>query len=207
MPIYNLDQLNEMHKDALRETGNIGAGNAATALAELLNSHIQSSVPLVRVLNIQEVFDALGGPDRVVVAVLTSVMGDMDGMTVLMMGTEFAEYAIKTMLKTEKASFDNMSEIEVSAISELGNILLATYVSAVSNLADMKIVLSAPSVGIDMVGAIMNLPVMIMGQTSDNIIYIEDHISIDDKDMDANILMIPSMESVNRLLEKLGLTQ
>lgn len=205
MPIYNLHQLNELQKDALRKTGNIGAGNAATALAELLNSQIQSSIPQVRVLKIQQVFDVLGGPDRIVVAVLTCISGDLDGMAVLIMGTEFAEFALKAMLKTQKALLDNISDIEVSAISELGNILLATYISAISNLADMKIILSAPSVGVDMIGAIMNLPVMIMGQTSDDIIYIEDDILIDDKNMVANILLIPSIESVNRLLEKLGL--
>ena len=45
MSKINLEELNTVQYDVLKEIGNIGAGNATTALAKMLNTKVDMRVP------------------------------------------------------------------------------------------------------------------------------------------------------------------
>ena len=73
---FSLEEMNEMYKDVLREIGNIGAGNATTALASLLGQKVDMSVPQVKLLEFDEIGELVGGEETVLAGIYLGVEGD-----------------------------------------------------------------------------------------------------------------------------------
>jgi chemotaxis protein CheC len=118
---------------------------------------------------------------------------------------EFAKSVLESLLGEEEVSCDKLSEMELSAISELGNIMIAAYTGSISVLSQMRIKASVPAITVDMVGAILSVPAIEMGSVSDKIIFIEDDFLSGNKDVSANMLLVPTIDSLNRLMGKLGI--
>jgi len=117
----------------------------------------------------------------------------------------FAKSVITALLGVEDVSCDQLSDMELSAISEIGNIMIAAYTGSISTLSQMQIKSSVPAITVDMVGAILSVPAIEMGSVSDKIIFIEDDFISGDKDVTANMLLVPTIDSLNRLMQKLGI--
>lgn len=205
MSIYNLEQLNEMHLDVLKEIGNIGAGNAATSLSQMLNTVVDMTVPSVRILNIDDAASALGGPENVVIGILSKLYGDIEGIMMFIIEQDFAKTALTSLLGAKEVSCDKLTEMELSAISEIGNIMISAYSGSISTLSQLVMKTSVPAITVDMVGAILSVPAIEMSSVSDHIIFIEDDFLSGDKDVSANMMLVPTMESLNRLMQKLGI--
>ncbi|MDF2631770.1 MAG: chemotaxis protein CheC [Caproiciproducens sp.] len=205
MSIQNLEQLNEVHIDVLKEIGNIGAGNAATSLSQMLNTQVDMTTPTVRILDINDAATALGGPENAVIGILAKLGGDIEGIMMFIIEQEFAKSVLESLLGEEEVSCDKLSEMELSAISELGNIMIAAYTGSISVLSQMRIKASVPAITVDMVGAILSVPAIEMGSVSDKIIFIEDDFLSGNKDVSANMLLVPTIDSLNRLMGKLGI--
>lgn len=205
MSIQNLEQLNEVHIDVLKEIGNIGAGNAATSLSLMLNTPVDMTTPIVRILDINDAANALGGPENAVIGILAKLDGDIEGIMMFIIQQNFAKSVITALLGVEEVSCDQLSDMELSAISEIGNIMIAAYTGSISTLSQMQIKSSVPAITVDMVGAILSVPAIEMGTVSDKIIFIEDDFVSGDKDVTANMLLVPTIDSLNRLMQKLGI--
>lgn len=204
MSIQNLEQLNDMHIDVLKEIGNIGAGNAATSLSQMLNVKVNMTTPIVRILNIDDAVTALGGPENVVIGILAKLYGDIEGIMMFIIEQSFAKSVVKSLLGQD-VSCDQLSEMELSAISEVGNIMIAAYSGSISTLSQLNFKASVPAVTVDMVGAVLSVPAIEMGSVSDKIIFIEDDFLSENNDTTANMLLVPSIESLNRLMQQLGI--
>jgi len=205
MSTLDLDQLNDMHLDVLKEIGNIGAGNAATSLSKMLDTTINMSVPRVRILDISDAATALGGPENPVVGILTKFQGDIDGIMMFIISQTFAGAVLKSLLGVQQVSYHSLSELELSAISEIGNIMIAAYLGSISTLSQMKVKTSVPAVAVDMVGALLSVPAIEMSSVSDKVIFIEDDFLGSDSQITSNMMMVPDMESLGRLMQKLGI--
>lgn len=205
MSIQSLEQLNEVHIDVLKEIGNIGAGNAATSLSQMLNTPVDMRTPIVRILDINDAANALGGPENAVIGILAKLNGDIEGIMMFIIQQSFAKSVIMSLLGVEDVSCDKLSEMELSAISEIGNIMIAAYTGSISTLSQMTIKASVPAITVDMVGAILSVPAIEMGSVSDKIIFIEDDFISGDNDVTANMLLVPTIDSLNRLMQKLGI--
>jgi chemotaxis protein CheC len=205
LSIMNLEQLNETHIDVLKEIGNIGAGNAATSLSQMLNAEVDMTVPTVRILNINDAANALGGPENVVIGILAKLYGDIEGIMMFIIEQDFAKTALSSLLGATDVSCENLSEMELSAISEIGNIMISAYSGSISTLSQLVMKTSVPAITVDMVGAILSVPAIEMSSVSDQIIFIEDDFLSGDKDVSANMMLVPTMDSLNRLMTKLGI--
>lgn len=206
MSIKDFSQLNDMHIDVLREIGNIGAGNAATSLASMLNKPIDMKTPVVRIMDIQEVDKAMGGPETPMVAILVELLGDIHGIMMFVVGQSFTRNLLGTLLGCENADCMHLTEMESSALSEMGNIMIGSYVSAISSLANLNINISVPAVTADMVGSLLTVPAAEMGADSDKIIFVEDDFKNEQDVITANMMLIPSLESLGTLMNGLGIT-
>ncbi len=205
MTIKDLGQLSEMHIDVLKEIGNIGAGNAATSLAQMLGRKVEMTTPVVRVLDIADADRALGGPETPVVAILVELYGDIKGIMMFVLGNDFAKSLLKSLLGEEDVDCLHLSEMESSAMSEIGNIMIGAYTAAIGSLAGLTIKISVPAVTADMVGSLLTVPAAEMGSVSDKIIFIEDDfINASDK-ITSNMMLIPHLESLNKLMNSLGI--
>lgn len=194
--------LNELQLDALREVGNIGSGNSATALSQLTGKKIDMSVPQVDILPFEEMIRRVGSEEELVVAVLLKVFGDAPGNILFLMNHEKAEAFSKMLLK----DYVNIDEdIYVSMFQEVGNILGNSYINAISQLTGLSLMTSVPAVAMDMLAAILSSSFMDAGQLSDYILAIDTNFIEDNKESGGNFFYIPRPGSLNTILNKLGL--
>lgn len=205
MPISNLEQLNAMHIDVLKEIGNIGAGNAATSLAQMTNSEIDMVTPVVRILDISEADNALGGPETLAAAILVELFGDIHGIMMFVISKEFTKVLLNSLLGQTNANCMHLSEMEKSALSEIGNIMISSYANSIATLSKLKIQISVPAVTSDMVGALLTVPAAEMGSVSDKIIFVQDDFITSNKTISADMLLIPDINSLNKLMGSLGI--
>ncbi|WMJ24227.1 chemotaxis protein CheC [Paludicola sp. MB14-C6] len=205
MKINNLEQLNEMHIDVLKEIGNIGAGNAATSLSEMLNLPVDMSVPKVKILDIKDAGSLLGGPENVMVGILAKFIGDIEGIMMFLIEEKFVGDIIEKLMGEHVSFLKGLSEMELSAVSEIGNILTASYINAISSLTGLNINISVPAVAVDMVGALLAVPAIELSPASDQIIFIEGVLLDLDQSVSSNILLVPTLESLNIMMTRLGI--
>lgn len=202
--VINIGDLNNIQIDVLKEIGNIGAGNAATALAKMLNKKVDMDVPKVKILEFKDVNEVLGGAEVLVVGILLRVTGDLTGYMMFMLDYAAAHILVNILLGKpveENGAFD---EIEVSALKEVGNILTGSYLSALSTLTNLNIMPSVPDMAIDMAGAIVSVPAIEFGKVGDSILYIETEFSEGSTRVVGDFLLIPDLESYDVLLKALG---
>ncbi|HBB29099.1 MAG TPA: chemotaxis protein CheC [Clostridiales bacterium] len=205
MTIKNFEQLNEMHIDILREIGNIGAGNAATSLSQMLMKKVDMAVPEVKLLDINEAIDIMGGPENVVLGILIRMSMDLEGMVMFLLKRDFVCLVVNSLLGTNIERFEDIGEMELSALSEIGNIMIASYINSIASLTGMTIDISVPALTIDMSGAILSVPAIEYANVSDKIVFIQEKFFADKDSVDSHILLVPSVESLNKLLQGLGI--
>ncbi len=200
-----LNKLNNMHLDVLREIGNIGAGNAATALAKLLNRKIDMDVPRVKILEFKEVNETLGGAELPVVGILLKVAGDLTGNIMFILQQQAAAILINMLMDRPLDTVqEEFSEIEISALKEIGNILAGSYLSSLSALTNLKIVPSVPDLAIDMAGAILSVPAIEFGKVGDTVLYIETEFSEGCEKVVGDFFLVPDYDTYDILLKALG---
>jgi len=202
--IEKLDQLGDMYIDVLRELGNIGSGNAATSLSTLLNTAIDIGIPSVKIVDINEAACLLGGPENIVVGILAKVSGDVDAMVMFIIDEQFARLVLENLLHQTFEGCANLTQLQISALSEVGNIMISSYVNSIAEMASLKMKLTVPAISVDMVGAMLCVPSIEIGEVSDQVIFIEDDI-LSQEGLTSKILLVPSIESLNKIMHGLGL--
>ncbi len=205
MGIQSIGDLNEMHVSVLSEIGNIGCGNAATALAQMLDRPVDMSTPEVGITSYNEAYEKLGGPETVMVGLVLTLKGDMSGMLMFLLPGDTACEIINMMAYTELKDWTEIDEMGFSAISEMANILSASFANAIADMAMMTIDISPPSFAVDMLGALLSLPASYYAQIGDLFMYIKNELEISGKKTPANILLLPDVESLNKLMAALGI--
>ncbi len=200
----SLEQVTESYYDVLKEIGNIGAGNAMTALAQMLQSKVDMRVPQVRLLEFSEVGELMGGEEQIMAGVLLGVEGDITGSMMFMVEESSARHLIQKItmgMLPEGAEFEEMG---LSAMKELGNIITGAYLNALSTLTNLKIFPTPPALTVDMAGAILSVPAIQFGVYGDNILLIQSQF-YDEVELDGYFILIPDMESYSKILTALGL--
>ena len=198
-------ELNEMHIDVLKEIGNIGAGNAATSLSQMLSKRIDMNVPEVKLLNYDDIIESIGGAENVVVGILVSFDGEIDGIILFLLKKEFVHLILNSLLGTELHSFEEISEMEMSALSEIGNIMVSSYVNSISSLTNMKIDITVPSLNIDMSGALLDAVTAEFSEAADKVIFIKEKYFCQDETVYSHMLLLPSTTSLKILLQRFGI--
>lgn len=205
--IENVSELDSIQMDFLTEMGNIGSGNAATALSKLLNHNISVNLPKLKILSFSDAFN-MHNPEEIVTGVLVRFFGDIRGMILYMFGADFCDEILNILFNKRISSADEilgMDELEKSTLAEVGNIMTGAYLNAFSQMLGYSIKVSAPKLTVDMSGAIMNVPIIEFAQVDDEVLFIDDSFSIDNNVYKSNMMLIPEMESLSRICGKIGL--
>ena len=204
MALHNYDELSDMHIDALREIGNIGSGNAASSLAMMLSDQIDILVPVVRILDYEQVMEELGGPEQMIVGLLLCLDGDVNGMIMFLLHQNFANTLLASLIGEADVG-GTVDEMSYSALQEVANIMAASYVNAIADLTGFTINVSVPSMCVDMLGAILSVPAIHYANISDKMIFIEDKFHGKELDAPNHILLIPDVESLDKIMSSLGI--
>ena len=193
-----------MQIDVLREVGNIGSGNATTALSSMVGKMIDIEVPKVEVLDFNDAIEAVGGPEKVIAGILIRINGDIDGMIMFLFEQNLISLIEQTFFGEAPESIFSLNEAQMSALTEMGNIMAGSYVNAISQLAGMTIDVEVPVMTIDMLGAIMSVPAVEMGEMGDKLLFIDNNMIIDKTSIQSKMLLLPTIDSLDNLLGKLG---
>lgn len=184
--------LAEFQLDVLKEVGNIGAGHAATALSKLLDKPVDMLVPQVRIKEFEEIADTVGGSEQIVIAIFLRVEGEAPGNLFIILSLNSA----KRLLKKNMAGIDveeegRYSEMELSALNEIGNILAGSYLSSLADFTELPMFPSVPSLAIDMAGAILSSGLMQLGQMGDHALLIDTTFVEDQAEVEGHFILIP----------------
>ena len=200
------DELNSTKLDVLREIGNIGAGNATAALSVMMNSNLRMEVPIVRVLDFNEIPDLVGGADTIVTAVLTHFDGEINGMTLFILELEEAKNLICTMLgKSNSEELNEFDHMARSALKEVGNILMSSYISSICTLANFQLHTDPPAICIDMAASVLSMPISELGQIDDKALIIDSKFLDNQRPVNGLLMFVADEESFNRIFESLGI--
>ena len=204
MAIQKYEEMSALAIDMLKEIGSIGGGNAATALSSMLNAKVNMALPEVKILGFNAALNLLGDPEELVAAIFVEMSGELNGVMLFILTKEFSDEIIQKMLGKPPTDFLEMEEIDTSVLTEIGNIVISSYITAMSSLSNVEVELSVPQFTVNMQGGIMSAPIAMMGQHSDKIMLITGKFKIDGKALDSNMLLLPDVESLNVLMKKLG---
>lgn len=203
MSEMNFDSMSQEYFDILREIGNIGAGNATTALAQLLQCKVDMSVPNVALLEFKDVGAAMGGEEQIMAGIYLGVEGDITGSIMFLLEKQAARFLVSKLMGMELEGED-FSEMEFSALKEVGNIITGAYLNSLSALTNLVIFPSIPDITVDMAGAIMSVPAIQFGEVGDKMLLIQNKF-FDDVSIDGYFILIPDMESYGKILSALGM--
>ncbi|MCI7771075.1 MAG: chemotaxis protein CheC [Eubacterium sp.] len=207
MSKIDLNQLNDIQYDVLREIGNIGAGNATTALSQMLNQKMDMSVPKVALVPFNEISDVMGSEDQTVVGIMLGFEGDVEGMMMFLFDTKSAHHLVNTLMMRDKEDGveggAEFSDMDMSALNEIGNIVSGSYLTAISKLTNLKMISTVPEMTIDMIGALLSVPASEFGKYGDKLLLIQSQFGELDF-VNGYFLMIPELNSYDKLLESLG---
>lgn len=198
------NELNILELDTIREIGSIGTGNAATALSNMLGCQVRIDVPEVRIMEYNEAIDWIGGPEAITAGVLVRINGEVNGIMLAVQQIEFVNMILSRILGKEITSYDELKELESSALVEVGNITISTFINALSSLAEITMHLTVPAFAVDMQGAILTVPMAEFGGQSDYIMTIGSNFICDHRVVPYRLLLSPDVRSLNFLLKKLG---
>jgi chemotaxis protein CheC len=206
----SLDSVDSRNLDVFKEIGNIGAGNAATALAKMLNKQIVMSVPDVEIVSFNDIINILDGPESVVAGVLVDMSGDLNGFILMVLEIKDAYEMISIAMGEDRKipedfSFESMTELDQSALSEMANILVGAYLSAICSLTNLSVTPSVPQLAVDMVGAIISVVAIEYGKIGDSVLFLKTNFSDVNRNMAGHFFLIPDFESYKVLIESLGM--
>lgn len=204
----DITRLSEAQLDALKEIGNVGAGNADTALSQLIKRRVDMSVPQVAILPLGDVPNVVGGPDVMVVGVYLKVYGSAPGSILFLLPRDSAYCLVDTLMGRNKVETPRtLDQMDQSALLEIGNILSGAYLNALSHFTKFTLLPSIPALAMDMAGAILSVILVQLGQMGDHALVIETEFSTENDGVKGHFFLIPDPGSLVTILESIGMKE
>lgn len=198
-----LEEMSDEYFDVLKELGNIGAGNATTALSQMMQCKVDMSVPQVRLMEFKELGKIMGGEEIIMAGIYLGIEGDIAGSIMFLLEKQAARHLVDKLMgmSMEREEF---SEMEFSALKEVGNIITAAYLNSLSSLTGLRIQPSVPDLTVDMAGAILSVPAIEFGALGDKMLLIQTQF-FDEMVLDGYFILVPNLDSYGKILSALGL--
>ncbi len=200
-----LEDVNSMYLDVLKEIGNIGAGNATSAIAGMLGIKVDMNVPNARLMEVSQLGMAVGAEDETIVGIFLEVENDIEGSMMFLLDIPSAWYLVNKLMMTDRGPETPFGEMELSALKEIGNIIAGSYLSALSSLTKLVILPSVPYIAVDMAASILSVPAIQFGQFGDNALLIQTEICADVA-INGYFILMPEQESYEKILSALGIS-
>lgn len=192
--------LTTLQLDALSEVGNIGAGNAATALSQLINKKIDMTVPAINIVPFDDIFSSIGG-DEIVVGVIVRVLGEIPGNILFVFEKDTALNLVEILTGSKE---EYLSDMGNSVICEIGNIISSSYMNAIAKFTGITVMPSVPAVTYDMLGAILSTTFIESGQFDDYVLDIETLFIQNNAEISGHFYYVPMPGSLEKILSTLG---
>jgi chemotaxis protein CheC len=196
--------LADFQMDVLKEVGNIGAGHAATALSTLLDKPIDMLVPKVRMLPFEAICESVGGAEEVVLAIFLRVEGDAPGNMFFILNLESAKKMLRHLVGIPDSRDEEYTELELSALNEIGNILAGSYLSSLADFTRLNMQPTVPALAIDMAGAVLSYGLLQFGHMGDQALLIDTKFLEGENVVQGHFFLIPDPDSFGKIFQALG---
>lgn len=193
-------KLTQMEADALREVGNIGTGNAATSLSQMLNQKIDLIIPETRFIPIQEFAAHIGSPDEIFVCTYLQVIGDVRGESLFLFSKEDALRIIDLMMGQPEGTSMLIDELGESALKEMSNVFEGSYLSSLANFFQIKMLPDVPHITQDMLQAVLDFVLAKVSNYANEILSIKTEIVISDQKVKGVFILLFDDNSLKQLL-------
>ncbi|MCR4673825.1 MAG: chemotaxis protein CheC [Lachnospiraceae bacterium] len=203
MSDISVEEINDKYIDVLKEIGNIGAGNATTAIANMLSLKVDMSVPMVDLTPVEKIGSIIGSEEDIIVGIMLGVETDITGSMMFLLDLPSAHHLVNRMMMRDPEYMEDFDEMDLSAVKEIGNIIAGAYLNALSGLTNLTITPTIPYVAVDMAGAILSVPAIQFGMVSDNALIIKTEIG-DDLGISGYFILMPEGDSYAKILSALG---
>ena len=198
-----LEEMSDEYFDVLKELGNIGAGNATTALSQMMQCKVDMSVPQVKLMEFKELGQLMGGEEIIMAGIYLAIEGDVAGSIMFLLEKQAARHLVNKLMGTSVEG-EEFSDMEFSALKEVGNIITAAYLNSLASLTNLKLQPSVPDLTVDMAGAILSVPAIEFGTLGDKMLLIQTQF-FDDMVLDGSFILVPNLDSYGKILSALGL--
>ena len=202
--LKSYEDMNLQELDVMKEISSIGTSHAATSLSKLLQKEVRISIPEVSVLSYEETVDRMGNIEELVAATLVQMSNEVNGLMLFVFKLDMANVVLEKLIGRKYESFEEMDELDYSALEEVGNIIICSYVNAFAQLVDVGIDLSVPSSTVNMLGGVLTVPIAEYGYQTDKLMYINAEFIMDGTKLSDGLLMLPDIEPLTNILVKLG---
>ena len=204
MSNYSLVEINERYVDVLQELGNIGAGNATTAIASMLSIRIDMNVPKVELLEVSKLGASICPEDEIIVGIFLEIQMDIEGSMMFLMRLDSAQYLVNKLMMRDASYKEEFDEMDLSALKEIGNIIAGSYLPALSTMTNLVISPSIPYLAVDMAASVLSVPAIEFGQYGDYALLIQTEFG-DDVMINGYFILMPEQQSYDKILKGLGL--
>ena len=196
--------MNLQELDVMKEISSIGTSHAATSLSKLLQKEIRISIPEVSIFDYEETVERMGQIEELVAATLVQMSNEVNGLMLFVFKQDMMTAVLEKLIGQHYESFEEIDELAYSALEEVGTIIICSYVNAFTQLVGVEIDLSVPSSTVNMLGGILTVPIAEYGYETDKLMYINAEFIMDGVRLSDGLLMLPDIQSLNSILEKLG---
>lgn len=198
-------KLTPIQIDALGEVGSIGAGHAATALSQLLGTAVDIDVPVTNLVPVSEIPSYFGGPENLVGAVYSRLLGDLSGALLFILPRKDLLALADLLRSREPGTSKSLGVAEEGLVTHAASVLQSAYVSAISRLAELSVIPAPPQFAFDMMGAILEAVSAEIGMKVDSALLIMTQFVSTDFRVDGALFYLPDPDSLDVLLGRLGI--
>ncbi|WP_456399800.1 CheY-P phosphatase CheC [Mesoaciditoga sp.] len=200
------DKLSDMQLDVLQEIGNIGAGNAATSLSNMIGKTVDIEVPHAQIVDLSDLYKVLDQPEEITAATVVGIKGDAPGKMLMIFPSQAAKKLISFLIGQEPEDLTSLDEMGQSVLKEIGNIMCSSYIIALSNFTSLFLESDVPMLVVDMLGAIIAETSIQAAEEYDDVIMVENLLNISEEgDVKGFLMLFPEGESLDKIFSKLGI--
>jgi len=197
-------QYTDLQLDAIKEITNIASGAAATALSQMLNKKVNMKVPRITIVPIESAVQIIGDEESLVAGIYSRILGDFNGGLLLTFPREDAISIVEKFLgKTIKSHA--LSELDSSALQEIGNIISSAFVSAIARCIDKTLLISVPKLAVDMLGAVVDFILAELTAEAKEALIMEIEFEDEPRTIAGHFFILPNPGSLDLLLESVRL--
>lgn len=192
---------------AVHEMANIGLGHAMTSLATMTGHTFNMAIPNVDSVPVATITELVGGSEELTVGVLMPFEGETEGHTAFLFPWESAQGIWKMLLGAAPETPEVIDELHASVMLEIGNILNSSFLNAISDMTQLKMHATPPVVSVDMAISVVSSIVCTAEEHESIALAVETSIYDEDSEVKGYFLCIPTIETLKRLFERLGIAE
>lgn len=201
----DVGRLSALQIDALGEVGSIGAGHAATALSQLLGAPVEIDVPVVSLMPVSDVPTVFGGPENLVGAVYSRLLGELGGALLFIVARSDL-LAFADLLRSREPGTSKSLDLEQERlVTHAASILESAYIAAITRLTELAVLPGPAQFAFDMLGAILEFVTVEVGMEAESAVLVLTRFVSAGTAIDAALFYLPDPESLDVLLGRLGI--